>query len=214
MLSKTKDLAGLRFGRWSVVHFAGYHRSGKRQKANAYWVCQCDCGKTRQVKSASLLSGESQSCGCLQREVACEEQYRHGQARTLLYRLWAQMIQRCHNPKNHAYKNYGGRGIHVCERWRRSFLAFREDMGEKPSPAHTLERLDNKLGYSRENCTWALRSHQLRNTRRNVMITLNGITQCLADWVSFSGRARNTIYYRLKRGWSVERALLTIPQVQ
>lgn len=97
------------------------------------------------------------------------------------------MIQRCENPKNPYWKNYGGRNIHVCDRWRNSFDAFLADMGDPPTPEHTIERIDNDAGYSPENCRWAFRSEQLRNQRRSINVTIDGRTMNAREWSAETG---------------------------
>jgi hypothetical protein len=120
------------------------------------------------------------------------------------------MRDRCRNPKHRAYKNYGGRGITVCERWN-SFENFYADVGDRPSPKHSIDRIDNDLGYEPGNVRWADQKTQSRNSRRNRLVAINGETLCLQDWAERMGLGRCTIYDRLRRGWSIERALTTPP---
>jgi hypothetical protein len=124
---------------------------------------------------------------------------------TLTYRCWANMIQRCTNPRRALYRTYGGRGITVCERWRR-FENFLADMGEQPTEM-SLDRIDNNGNYEPGNCRWATRAEQSRNTSRNRMLTFNGVTQCAADWAAAVGIPWPTIHRRLKDGWPIERVL-------
>ncbi len=119
---------------------------------------------------------------------------------------WRSMKQRCQNPKAHEYENYGGRGITICERWSSSFDLFCEDMGPRP-PGTSIERIDNNGNYEPGNCKWASRIEQRRNTRFNRLLTLNGRTQPMSAWVEETGIQWDTIYARLKRGWSIEKAL-------
>lgn len=128
----------------------------------------------------------------------------HGMARTLIYATWRAMRARCANPKNGSFADYGARGITVCERWQK-FENFLADMG-MPGPGMTLERKDNSLGYSPENCVWAPRSVQNRNTRRNLFITYQGRTQILTDWTRELDLPLVCIWKRLNSGWSVDRA--------
>jgi hypothetical protein len=120
--------------------------------------------------------------------------------------VWHGMIDRCTRENHPAWCNYGGRGILVCERWRH-FRFFLEDMGRRPSPNHTLDRIDNSKGYGPGNCRWATRLEQHRNERRNVNLTFLGRTQCVAAWAEEVGLHRNTILRRIKRGWSIEDAI-------
>jgi hypothetical protein len=120
---------------------------------------------------------------------------------------YTSMINRCYNKKHPHYKDYGGRGIKVCIRWRKSFFNFLEDMGRKPEGL-TLERIDNNKGYYKENCKWATWEEQANNRRNNKYITYNGKTQTMAQWAKEYNIPRNTFYNRIKAGWSIERAIL------
>jgi hypothetical protein len=131
--------------------------------------------------------------------------YRHGLAKTPIYNVWNAMIGRCHNPNSKAYSEYGGRGIHVCEKWR-SFTGFYEDMGDRPEGA-TLERVDNNKGYSPDNVVWADRNTQARNKRNNVLLTVNGETRCLTEWSELTGIKVATLWARVKRGWTAEQVV-------
>lgn len=147
-------MIGKRFGRLVVVRFAW-----KSNSENSYWECRCDCNNTTTVYGGSLRSGETKSCGCLRKETHTT----HGMYETPTYRTWADMIRRCNNPKAENYKDYGGRGIKVCGRWLK-FENFFEDIGVRPVGL-TLERKNNELGYSTENCCWATKTQQARNQR-------------------------------------------------
>jgi hypothetical protein len=116
------------------------------------------------------------------------------------------MKQRCSNPRSPNHRNYAGRGIHVCEAWN-NFETFHADMGDRPSPLHSLERIDNNSGYSPENCKWATQREQQRNTRQNRHLTLNGRTLLIVQWSEETGIPQSHISQRLKAGWSVERTL-------
>jgi hypothetical protein len=124
--------------------------------------------------------------------------------------ILSMMIQRCHNAGNPSFSNYGGRGITVCERWRNSFEDFLADMGPRPTVKHSIERQKNDVGYEPGNCTWATRREQNRNTRQNVMLTINGRTQCRSAWAEETGVPANAIRDRMEKlGWDVERAVFT-----
>jgi hypothetical protein len=124
-----------------------------------------------------------------------------------VYHIWNSMRQRCNNPNSAPYRNYGGRGITICERWD-SFNNFVEDMGSRPDGA-LLERKDNNGPYNKENCRWATRSEQNRNKRDNHLVTHNGETKCLAEWVERSGLNRRTLTKRLAHGWDFATAIST-----
>ena len=125
------------------------------------------------------------------------------------FKIWQGMGQRCHNPRDIGFPNYGGRGIEVCVRWRESFEAFFADMGPRPSPKHTIDRVDNNGPYSPENCRWTTMQQQQRNKRDNV-IAVSGVARrmCVMEAAQVAGILPNTVYERLRRGWSMERVLL------
>lgn len=194
-----RDLTGAVFGRLTVLEFA------EIKKGKSYWRCRCECGAERRVTASSLGCGETTSCGCFKRDQSRAMFTTHGKSGSRVLAAWSNMIRRCENPRCRSYPDYGGRGIQVCESWK-NFDAFYADMGDPPAGL-TLERVDNNQGYSPENCIWASRSIQTRNTRRNRVLTHNGKTQCLQDWANELGLGYETIWYRLDRGWSVARAL-------
>ena len=125
----------------------------------------------------------------------------HGMSHTPEWNTWKTMKARCHNPDNTDYPEYGGRGIFVCEEWRDSFITFYRDMGDRPSPKHSLDRIDNSKGYSPDNCRWTTWNIQNRNRKSNVMITCNGKTQCLKDWAIETNQNYDKLRSRKNRGW-------------
>lgn len=135
----------------------------------------------------------------------------HGLSRTLTYARWKSMMARCHNPNASNFAHYGGRGIVVCDRWRESFESFLADMGECPSKAMTLDRLENALGYHPGNCRWATKAAQNQHRSHNVALTYAGRTQIVSAWASEVGISANTLRMRLRLGWTVE-AALTVPK--
>lgn len=131
---------------------------------------------------------------------------KHGLVNSPEYKTWAMMLVRCRNKNNHAYPRYGGRGIKVCKRWE-SFENFYADVGAKPSPKHSLDRIDNNGNYEPSNCRWATMLEQGRNKRNNAMLTLNGVTKCISEWADITGIKRRTIHARISYGWPVEKVL-------
>lgn len=166
---KRADITGQRFGRLLVIR---YHDQ-VAGRANRWWT-KCDCGNEQPVRIGALRNGNTSSCGCLQRDIASvtgenKGTYKHGMIATGTYKSWAEMFQRCQNPNNRMYADYGGRGISVCERWR-SFEVFLEDMGTRPR-GKSIDRINNDLGYMPGNCQWSTRTEQNRN-RRSVKLSV------------------------------------------
>lgn len=201
--SRFQDLTGQRFGRLVVVAYEGRdcHRT-------SIWRCVCDCGNEAVTKSRELKSGDTKSCGCRNREVAAMRFAIHGLSHRPEHGAWSQMIQRCTNERTKAYADYGGRGIRVCQRWL-SFQQFIEDMGPRPSPEHTIDRIDNNGNYEPENCRWATVRQQRRNTRANRLLTMNSQTKTAIEWCEELGMPSSVVYARIHLGWDDERVLTT-----
>lgn len=171
-----------------------------------YYKCVCECGNETVVGISNLRCGMTKSCGCLQLKKATS----HAGSYTPEYRVWIAIKSRCFNRSTAGYKNYGGRGIKVCDRWKDSFENFHADMGDRPE-GMTLERIDNDGDYCPENCRWATRKEQANNRRTNKTYTYKGKTLNMKQWAEHLGVSYDLIKNRLKRGWGVKRAFETPP---
>lgn len=175
-----------------------------RRKGGRFVFCVCRCGAIDVVSLAALRSGTRTAC------TSCYERHKlHGMTRTPTYVVWVGMKLRCLNPNNHAYDRYGGRGITICEEWVNSFDAFLKDMGPRPSPKHSLDRIDNNAGYTKSNCRWCEAEVQQNNRRNNWLVTFNGRTMTLTQWSRETGLSYGTLKFRINKGWGIERALTT-----
>lgn len=125
------------------------------------------------------------------------------------WEVWSSMRRRCYDQNAISYPRYGGRGIAVCDSWNNSFKSFFDDMGERPSKDHSIERIDNNRGYDPDNCRWATRVEQSRNRRSNRILTFNGESRCVMEWAEYLGVNNQALYRRLYKGWPVDRALST-----
>lgn len=193
-------MIGKVFGRWTVLEL------DEKVTAKApYYICECSCGSVSSIRRDHLRSGNSQSCGCLRREVTGKSSITHNATGTKTYLIWAAMLNRCRNKNVKEYPNYGGRGITVCERWY-SFENFLADMGEQPAGLQ-IDRTDNNGNYSQENCRWVNRSENCNNRRNNKLIEHNGVTKTLSQTARDAGMAPQILGKRLFRGWDIEKAL-------
>jgi len=173
------------------------------------WWCQCSCGSEPiEVVGSSLVNGHTKSCGCYNRERLVESHTIHGEAdKTPEYSAWQRMRNRCLNKKSKRYKDYGERGIKICDRWLESFENFLEDMGRRPTKDHSLDRIDNNSNYGPNNCKWSTRTEQNRNRRNTQRLTYKGETKTIAEWSEEFGIKYDTLHGRIEKGWSVKDAL-------
>lgn len=199
-MTKPRDLTNQRFGLLTAILRVENNKHGK-----AMWLCRCDCGSEKPVLSAKLVTGETRSCGCATAGFIRKKNTKHGLAGSRPWSVYYNMLRRCYNPNTIGFHRYGGRGITVCDRWRDSFAAFLEDMGEPPE-GMSLDRIDNDKGYSPENCRWATKKQQIDNSTRPKLITFNGETRNISEWARKLGIGQPTLQERLQK-WSVEEAL-------
>lgn len=193
------DLVGKRFGRLLVVEHVG---CGK-------FLCQCDCGNRVTNVLGSDLRLKRKSCGCIRKEIVASMK---GMYNSSVYKSWAHAKARTTLKTHKNWDLYGGRGIVMCDRWINSFPNFYEDMGDKPSPKHSLDRIDTNGPYSPENCRWATVHQQTRNKRNNVWITIDGETKIMEDWAMHFGIHAETFRQRIANqdhpsSWVVSRQI-------
>lgn len=195
------DCTGKKFGRLRVVSYAG------RRVGGSIWNCICKCGVETITAGGKLRGKLTKSCGCLSREKILATLTTHGRSGTPEYAIYKTMKGRCLTKTNRQYADYGGRGITICDRWNDSFENFIKDMGNRPHAKMTLERRDNEKGYCPENCYWSTKIQQARNKRSNILLTINGKTQCLSAWAEECGIKYGTFQRRIAIGMNPELAI-------
>ena len=189
-----KDITGQRFGRLVALEHVGF--SSNRV---TLWKCRCDCGNTIIVREGNLNSGKSQSCGCLNVERTKEANLRHGMAHTRLYNIWSKMKERCYNTTRKAYKNYGGKGVHVCDEWRNDFQKFYDwaiNNGYKENL--TIDRINSNGNYEPSNCRWITLSENTRLKYESDFITVRNLSLTIHDWANRIGLSQKTLRDRYK----------------
>ena len=202
---------GMRFGLLVVIRRALPNEITRGAGREARWVLKCDCGQERIAKARRLTSSKVRACGVNGHRWRSPGSGMEARSKRPEYKVWAGMKARCFNPNSESYPDYGGRGITVCDRWRDSFEAFFEDMGERPSAEYSIDRWPDCNGnYEPGNCRWATAREQSLNTRRSVYVDVNGEKILLNEYARALGLSATTIYGRLKLGWTLEEAV-TVP---
>lgn len=211
MGARAKDLSGCKFGRLTVQK-----RAEDKISASGYrtvmWDCKCECGNNVTVRGKCLTQGITRSCGCLAKDLMLDRSWKHHGYGTRLYNIWNSMRQRCNNPKNRAYHNYGGRGIKICQEWN-DFNLFRKwalDNGYNETANRgicTLDRKNVNDNYSPNNCRWVDMKEQSNNKRNTIFLSLNGESHPLTEWAKITNIKYDTLWHRYKYGWDAKRIL-------
>lgn len=203
------DTLGQRFGALTVIKRGDDYAPPSGARHVMRWLCRCDCGEERLHTGAILRAGRAKSCGCLRNDGHAGATHGHSRVGRVVpeYNAWIKLKSRCENTSDRFFCDYGARGITVCDRWRHDFPAFLADMGPRPSPRHSIDRIDNARGYEPGNCRWATASEQARNTRRVHPVTAFGVTRILIEWQEATGIPAHVIRKRLRRGWDAERSV-------
>ena len=196
---KVEDLIGKRFG-LLVVKSQAPSRKNKR-----FLVCQCDCGEIKEIALSAVVGRLVKSCGCRNRDPAIKaHNIKHGGYRTPTHNSWSTMKDRVLNPNHKSFADYGGRGITIDPVWM-DFSEFLKDMGERPHGTQ-LDRIDNNLGYNKDNCRWSTPKENSNNRRNSVFLEYDGKNMTLSEWSTVLNIPAARLQYRLKAGWSVEEA--------
>ena len=200
-IHKAKNLTGMKFGNLTVI------KKTKRKNRNNIWLCKCDCGKFVECYQYNLERGTSTSCGCLRSFYAKQTRKLKGKSTGSFYKKWFSIKTRCYNKNTPSYKNYGGRGIKMCDDWL-DFLKFEEwALKNGYSDGLTLERIDVNGDYCPENCKWIPMSEQQSNKRTNVFIEYNGYKKTISQWARELGISKEALLFRYNSGWSIDECL-------
>lgn len=202
-MSKKLDLVGKKYGRLLVISESPHSKNQPTR-----WLCKCDCGNETVVFGVNIKRGLTQSCGCFNKERIRSIFTTHGATaggrETPEYKAWCHIKDRCYNEKNKQFKDWGGRGIKMCDRWKDSFDNFLSDMGLKPSKKHSIDRFPNNDGdYEPSNCRWGTSKEQNGSRRNNVIIEYNGECLVQRDWSKRLGVCEHTINRYINKGKSI-----------
>ncbi len=193
------DLTGQRFGRLTVIRQDGNNKNG-----SARWLCICDCGKVKTVTGVNMRIGQTQSCGCYQKEQARRfgniYTPTHGHSREKLFRVWKSMLHRCYSEHSSSYKNYGERGIFVCDEWHEyeTFKSWALQNGY--AEGLSIDRIDVNGNYCPDNCKFSTIKEQANNKRNNHLVEIDGVTKTIAQWADYAGLSYSTVAQRVAVG--------------
>jgi hypothetical protein len=196
---KAKNISGEKFGKLTAI------KPIEKRGNQYYWLCECECGNTKIARCSHLLAGDVKSCGCLQIQKATT----HGLSKTRLYKIYSQMKIRCLNPKNPAYKSYGGRGIKICKEWLKDFKVFYSwAMENGYNDTLSIDRIDVNGNYEPNNCRWVDMKTQCNNRRSNELIEFKGVKHSIAEWAEIYKIKKSVLWARLKKlNWPFEKAI-------
>lgn len=204
-----KDLTGQQFGLLEVIEISPCKKEGR-----SWFICKCKCGNiTPPIRGTTLIQKLVSSCGCITSELISKSKIKHGICKrigksrtyTTEYNTWLAIKNRCLNNKCIQFKDYGGRGIKICDRWLNSFENFLEDMGHKPSMNYSIDRKENNKDYCKENCRWATRIEQQNNKSNNNHLTINNETHTIAEWAKIKNIKYSKLLYRVKMNMPIDK---------
>ena len=204
-------MIGRKFGKLLIISHS--HTKQYTKSKVEYYECLCECGNKKVISLDKMKSGNTRSCGCLRREKTIKRFTKHGMVGTRLYSIYNDMRRRCYNKNRKDYKNYGGRGIRVCEEWLNdpnSFFKWAKSNGYEDGL--TIERINPDGNYEPKNCKWVTKGEQNRNKRNSHNITIDGVTRCLAEWCEIYDVPHGRVLYRLNNGMDPLKALTEPPR--
>lgn len=201
-MGKFKDMTNYKFNGCTVL------KRAKNKGKNVCWLCVCKCGNEFIVRATDIRTGNTKSCGCLNKKLAGDRARKHGNRDSRLYTIWNNMKARCLNPNSTSFKNYGDKGINICDEWVDSFESFYNwAIQNNYTDELTLDRIDSNGNYNPDNCRWSTMKKQQNNRGNNNILVYEGIEHTVAEWSKITGIPYDTLWKRIKEGWSIEKAL-------
>jgi hypothetical protein len=197
-MPKKVEMIGMKFNKLTVLE-----QNATSESKKLHYRCACECGAFSIVDGAALRSGNTKSCGCRRKVVSSDKAFKHGYVGTKTYGVWESIKKRCLDTKNRSYKDYGGRGITICDEWKDNFLSFLKDMGEAPEKC-VIDRIDNEKSYEPGNCRWITQKENCRNKRNNIRLSLGGETRLLVEWAELLNVSQTILRKRHARGFTDE----------